>query len=427
MTQEKTVCIIGLGYVGLPLACLCASKGYKTYGLDINKDAVEKINSGKSPFEDEFVDELLPKVKGVLEATTDPSMIAESDIICICVPTPVDENHHPDLGPVKKVAETISGYLKKGRIIILESTVFPGTTEEVVAPLLNKSGLKAGEDYTLAFCPERIDPGNKKWNVRNIPRVVGALPPSAAKPVADFYRSIIDAEIVELSSVKAAEAVKIMENTFRDINIAFINEMAMSFDSLGIDIVEVVKGASTKPFAFMPHYPGCGVGGHCIPVDPYYLIERAKSAGFSHTFLSLAREINNSMPKYTVNRLIDALNSIGKSVRGTNVAVLGIAYKGGVGDDRESPSYKIMDELVKLSANLKIFDPYILEKSTVADLDSALDVDAVIIATDHPEFRKLTPELLKQKGVKAVIDGKNIFDPSAMKAAGIEYRGIGRG
>lgn len=383
----KTVCVIGLGYVGLPLACLCASKGYETYGLDINKDVVDTVKSGKSPFTDELVEELLPKVGEKLMPTTDTSAISKSDIIFICVPTPVDNNHHPNLKPVISASETISKNLTKNQIVVLESTVFPGTTEEVVKPILEKSGLKTGDDFILAFCPERIDPGNKKWNVMNIPRVVGTIPGDKVSIVADFYRSIIDADIQELSSIKAAEAVKIMENTFRDINIAFINEMAMSFDSLGIDILEVIKGASTKPFAFMPHYPGCGVGGHCIPVDPYYLIERAKSAGFTHNFLSLAREINNSMPKYAANRLVDALNAVGKSVKGTKVTVLGVAYKGSVGDDRESPSYKIIAELEKLGADLKIFDPYIPSKSNVKTLDEALDTEAIILATDHPEFR----------------------------------------
>jgi UDP-N-acetyl-D-glucosamine dehydrogenase len=422
----NSVCVIGLGYVGLPMAVLCASKGYQTYGLDVNKEIVDKTNAGDIHVDDVWAKNNIRNTKDTLSATTDPSVIGKSDVVIVCVPTPIDENYHPNLDFVKNAAESISKHLKKGHIIIVESTVFPGTTNEIVQPLLDRSGLKSGEDFVLAYCPERIDPGNKKWNVSNIPRVIGAIPKEETKNIADFYRSIIDAEIVELSSIRAAEATKIMENTFRDINIAFINEMAMSFDSLGIDIMEVIKGASTKPFAFMPHYPGCGVGGHCIPIDPYYLIERAKAAGFSHSFLSLAREINNSMPRYTVKRLVEALNVKGKSVKGTKVAVLGISYKGGVGDDRESPSYKIVDELVKLGADLRIFDPYMLEKSTVKSLDEALDVDAIVIATNHPEFEKLTPELMASKGVKVVVDGKNLFDPDDLKKSGIEYRGIGR-
>lgn len=422
----RSVCIVGLGYVGLPLACLCAEKGYKTYGFDIDNSIVDKTNRGLSHIADPWLVEHVKKVKGKLIASTNPDILSESDVIIICVPTPVDENHHPNLEPVRSAGKTIAKYLTSGKIVVLESTVFPGTTEEVLAPILEKSGLKVGKDFVLAHCPERIDPGNKRWNVTNIPRVVGVMPKEKTEEVADFYRSILAADITELSSIKAAEATKIMENTFRDINIAFINEMAMSFDTLGIDILEVIKGASTKPFAFMPHYPGCGVGGHCIPVDPYYLIERAKAAGFSHKFLSLAREINNNMPRYAVSLLLDALDVVGKKVENTTVTVLGVAYKGGVGDDRESPSYKIIDELKKVGADLKVFDPYMLSKSTVSGIDDALDSEAIIIATDHPQFKDLTPKLLSAHGVKVLIDGKNIFDPDLMKEAGIRYHGIGR-
>jgi UDP-N-acetyl-D-glucosamine dehydrogenase len=426
MSGIKSVCIIGLGYVGLPLACVCAEKGYTTYGFDVKKEIVDKTNLGISHIDDEWLKQHVKQVKGKIIATTDSSVIAKSDIVLICVPTPIDKQYHPDLKPVVLSTESISKHLKKDHIIVLESTVFPGTVEEVMQPILEKSGLKAGKDFILAHCPERIDPGNKKWNVTNIPRVVGAIPREKTKVVADFYRSITSGDVIELNSIKAAEATKIMENTFRDINIAFVNEMAMSFDSLGIDITEVIKGASSKPFAFMPHYPGCGVGGHCIPVDPYYLIERAKTAGFSHNFLSLAREINNSMPQYTVGRLVDALNAAGKSVRGTRVTVLGVSYKGGVDDDRESPSYKIIAELEKLGPVLKVFDPHLLAKSTVKTLDEALDTDAIIIATNHPEFKVITPDMLVKKGVKVVIDGKNLLDPAAIKKVGIIYGGIGR-
>ncbi len=412
--------------VGLPLACICAKKGFTTYGLDISEEIVEKTNKGISHISDEWLEPLVKEVQGKLIASTDGAVISKADIILICVPTPVDKNYHPNLGPVISVAEVISKHIKPNQIVVLESTVFPGTTQEVVQPILEKSGLKAGKDFVLANCPERIDPGSPKWNVTNIPRVIGAIPSEKVTGVADFYRSVIDGEVVELSEIKAAEASKIMENTFRDINIAFINEMAMSFDNLGIDVLEVIKGASSKPFAFMPHFPGCGVGGHCIPVDPYYLIERAKAAGFTHSFLSLARQINNGMPTYTISRLIDGLNSIGKSVKNTKITVLGVAYKGGVSDDRESPAYKLIAQLKKLGADLKIFDPRIPSKSTAPNLDSAMDAEAVLFATDHPEFKKITPELLKEKGVKVVIDGKNMFNPADMKKAGIEYRGIGR-
>ena len=422
---NKKVCIVGLGYVGLPLLCLSMEKGYKTYGLDIDKEKIELINKGISPIKDKFLEEKLKSLKGI-DTTTDSAVLKKSDIIIICVPTPIDSQYNPNLKPLQSAAETVSKELKKNDLVVIESTVFPGTTEEIVKPILEKSGLKAGKDFYLAYCPERVDPGNKKWNVDNLPRVIGALSKKGLKEAAEFYRSITSSEVLELNSVKAAEATKIMENTFRDINIAFVNEMAKSFDCMGIDITEVIKGASTKPFAFMPHWPGCGVGGHCIKVDPYYLISRAKENGFTHRFLNLAREINNSMPHYTIGKVIEGLNEIDKSVKDTKITVLGLAYKGGVDDMRESPALEIIDELKKLGADLKVFDPYIPEKSNVSDLNEALNAECIVIATDHPEFKSIRPEEIKKKGIKVVIDGKNCLDKAGIVSLGIVYKGIGR-
>ena len=423
---NKTVCIVGLGYVGLPLLCLSMEKGYKTYGLDISNERVELINKGISPIKDEFLVERLKKLKSRVKATTNPEILKKSDIIIICVPTPIDAQYNPNLKPLQSAAETVSKELKKGDLVVIESTVFPGTTEEIIKPILEKSGLKAGKDFYLAYCPERVDPGNKKWNVNNLPRVIGALSKEGLKQAADFYRSITSSKVLELNSVKAAEATKIMENTFRDVNIAFVNEMAKSFDKMGIDVTEVIKGASTKPFAFMPHWPGCGVGGHCIKVDPYYLISRARENGFTHRFLNLAREINNSMPHYTVGKVVEGLNEIDKSVKDTKITVLGLAYKGRVDDMRESPALEIIDELKKLGADLKVFDPYIPEKSTVKNLSEALNSECIVIATDHPEFKEIRPKEIKKKGIKVIIDGKNCLDKAGIKALGIVYKGIGR-
>jgi len=422
---NKTVCIVGLGYVGLPLLCLSMEKGYKTYGLDISSERIELINKGISPIKDKFLEQRLKKLKGI-DTTTDSAVLRKSDIIIICVPTPIDSQYNPNLKPLQSAAETVSKELKKNDLVVIESTVFPGTTEEVVKPILEESGLKAGEDFYLAYCPERVDPGNKKWNVNNLPRVIGALSSEGLKQAAEFYRSITSSEVLELNSVKAAEATKIMENTFRDINIAFVNEMAKSFDIMGIDITEVIKGASTKPFAFMPHWPGCGVGGHCIKVDPYYLISRARENGFTHQFLNLAREINNSMPHYTVGKVVEGLNEIDKSVKDTKITVLGLAYKGGVDDMRESPALEIIDELKKLGADLKIFDPYIPGKSTVDNLNEALDAECIVITTDHPEFKEIRPNQIKEKGIKVVVDGKNCLDKAGIVSLGIIYKGIGR-
>ncbi|KKU55744.1 MAG: Nucleotide sugar dehydrogenase, partial [Candidatus Moranbacteria bacterium GW2011_GWE2_47_10] len=270
--KKETVCIIGLGYVGLPLAVQCALKGYEVYGLENDDSKIDKINSGKSPLKEEFLEQNLPNVKVV--ATKDPSVIKKSDIVIVCVPTPVDESYFPDLGPVKGAVKTIVENINKGQLVVIESTINPGVCEEVVEPIFAKAGYEIGKDYEMAHCPERINPGDPKWNVTNIPRVVGSFTKAGLDKAAKFYADIIDASIMPMKSIREAEAVKIVENSFRDINIAFVNELAKSFDKLDIDLNDVIKGASTKPFAFMPHFPSCGVGGHCIPVDPYYLIER---------------------------------------------------------------------------------------------------------------------------------------------------------
>jgi UDP-N-acetyl-D-glucosamine dehydrogenase len=297
-----------------------------------------------------------------------------------------------------------------------------------VIPILKKQNLDAHKnDVFVAHCPERIDPGNRKWTIAMLPRVAGGATKESLKKAAEFYRSIIDANVLELSSVKAAEATKIMENTFRDINIAFVNEMAQSFDKAGIDITEVIKGASTKPFAFMPHYPGAGVGGHCIPVDPYYLIEKAKQIGFNHKFLSLARDINNSMPHYTVELLEAELAKMKKSIRGAKVGVLGIAYKANVDDARESPAKDIINLLKTKGAEVFSYDPHVKEGSTAKDIGETLaKSDYIVLATDHDEFRRIDAKALKDKKIHIVIDGRNCLDMEKIKSFGIAYRGIGR-
>lgn len=425
--KKDAVCVVGLGYVGLPLAIRAKEKGYDVFGFDLNEERNAAINSRKSPIEDRYLEEQLPL--HFFPATSDPNVIRSCDIILICVPTPVDELHNPDLGPVIRSAETIAANMRKGSLVVLESTVNPGVTEEVVAPIFEKAGHRVGKDVSLAHCPERINPGDEKWNVTNIPRVVGALDASGLARAVEFYRSIVDGEIRPMKSVREAEAVKVVENSFRDINIAFVNELARSFDKLDIDVADVIRGASTKPFSFMPHFPSCGVGGHCIPVDPYYLIERAKRAGFDHKFLRLAREINNDMPAYTVELLQDALNAVKLPVNGSVVGVLGLSYKANIDDVRESPSFAIVDHLKQHGARVETYDPHILHQSSLKSLDAILKKStAIILATDHREFREaITPALLKKHRVKVFVDGKNAFDnKSAFKKAGIVYKGIGR-
>lgn len=425
----KAVTIVGLGYVGLPLACLCAEKSYKVYGLDIDKNKIYLINQNQSPIEDGYVIEKLKNLKEGIKATADAKeCIPNSDIVIVCVPTPVDRNNSPDLTALMESVSAISRFIKQNTLLVIESTVYPGTVEELVVPILKKEKFDAYKnDVFVAHCPERIDPGNKKWVIENLPRVVGGVTKEATKKAAEFYRSIIEADIVELSGVKAAEATKIMENTFRDVNIAFVNEMAKSFDKAGIDIVEVIRGASTKPFAFMPHFPGAGVGGHCIAQDPYYMIERGKQLGFNHEFLMLARKINNSMPKYTVELLEQQLQKLKKSIKNSKVGVLGLAYKANVDDVRESPAFEIINILKTKGADVFIFDPNVKNGSNVKDLDELLNKsDYVVLVTDHNEFKNMDLEKLKKHKILAVIDGRNCLDKEKIKSMGILYHGIGR-
>ena len=425
----KNIAIVGLGYVGIPLACLCAEKGHKVYGFDVDKNKIDSINNGLSPIEDDYLSEKLKNLKGKIKATTIPSeCIPNSDVVIVCVPTPVDRNNSPDLTALMNACSSISKFIKEGSLLVIESTIYPGTIEEIVVPMLEKQkfNVKKNEVF-VAHCPERIDPGNKKWTIDILPRVVGGMTKEATKKAAEFYRSILNAEVLELSSVKAAEATKIMENTFRDVNIAFVNEMAQSFDKAGIDILEVIKGASTKPFAFMPHYPGAGVGGHCISVDPYYLIEKAKQLGFNHRFLILAREINNNMPHYTIELLENGLKKLKKSLKGAKVGVLGLAYKGNVDDTRESPAHEVINVLKTKGADVFVYDPHVKTGSNVKDLDELLNKsDYVVLVTDHKEFRQMDLEKLKKHKIHVVIDGRNCLDKDKIKSMGIIYHGIGR-
>jgi len=362
--MEK-VSILGMGYVGFPLACAVAKAGkYEVIGIDISEEKVKKINNGISPVRDKQAEKDIREVS--IKASSNIEEIKDSDIIILAVPTPVTKNKHPDLSFVKNATKSILPYVKDNQLIILESTVSPGVCEEEILPILNTTG----KDFCLIHCPERIDPGNPEYNVYNIPRNIGGTSKEGTKRAADFYRTFIKADVNEMSCLKAAEATKILENTFRDINIAYINEVAKSFDIMGLDILEVIKGASSKPFGFMPHYPGCGVGGHCIPVDPYYLIEKASDSGFDHVFLKYARKINESMPEYTVEKLVKGLNQIEKPVKNTKIGLLGLSYKPNVADLRESPALKIKVLLEELQADLMICEPNI---EGYAELNQILD------------------------------------------------------
>lgn len=396
----KSVCVIGLGYVGLPLALLSAEKGYIVYGLENNPQKAEKLRREHTNISINHPDALL------------------SDVIIIAVPTPVDESKNPDLTPVRVACEQVVEKLTgKKQLIILESTVNPFISRKFVLPILESTGFVEGKDFFLAHCPERIDPGNVKWNVSNIPRVVGALHPDGLEKVQAFYQSILSAEVLALSSIEAAEMTKIYENSLRAVNIAFANEMAIVMQNMRLDAKEVIQGVKTKPFGLDMCSPSCGVGGHCIPVDPFYLIDESLKRGFDPSFLRTAMKVNGYMPSYTVSLLTSALNEVGKSVKGTKVGVLGVAYKKNVDDVRESPALDVIKRVRSLGADLKVYDPFLPEYSN-ATKEEVLACDAVMLLTDHTEF--LQYDL---SHVPVFIDGKNVLEKH--KVGGV-YKGIGR-
>src|SRR5207249_4073085 len=395
-TRRARVGVIGLGYVGLPLAVEFARNGFATTGIDLDSRKIESIGRGTSYIPDVPSAEVARLVSNrQLRATADFSAIATLDTVNICVPTPLRKTKDPDMSYIVSAVEAIAAHLHPGMLVILESTTYPGTTEEVVQPLLERGGLKAGVDFFLAFSPERVDPGNGTFNTRNVPKVVGGMTPACSELARALYAAAIDT-VVPVSSPRVAEMVKLLENTFRAVNIGLVNEFALMCDTLGIDVWEVVDAAKTKPFGFMPFYPGPGLGGHCIPIDPFYLTWKAREFGQHTRFIELAGEINTRMPEHVVHRVADALNSQQKSINGSRILVLGLAYKPNVDDERQSPSYVLMDLLQDRGAEVAYYDPYVpVIKRTREHPRSAgrqsvqwnratiENFDLVLIATNH--------------------------------------------
>lgn len=417
--MEKAV-IVGLGYVGLPLLTQAVSQGMSVKGYDVDEEKVESLEEGKSPIDDERLKEEVAEYVEPEMVSGNEEVLDAADYYIITVPTPVN-GKEPDYSYVKSASETVAEHLEEGATVVLESTVAPGTCRKVVKPILEKSGLEVGKDIHLAFCPERVDPGNEEWTIRNIPRVLGAYSDSGRKKAKEFYDEALEAEIFEASSLEVAEASKVTENAFRDINIAYVNELAKIFDSIDVDAKEVIEAADTKPFGFMAHWPGCGVGGHCIPVDPYFLIKESSDHGHNPRLLSEAREINESMPEYTVQKVMESLNQIEKPVKNTEIALLGLAYKSGVDDMRRSPAISIKNRLENLGAKVRTYDPYLPDESDMDSLEKALDKECVVIATDHEEFKDL--ENMETGQVGCIIDGKNMLDEEELDAI---YQGIGK-
>ena len=402
-SHEARIAIIGLGYVGLPLALAFARNGFQVIGIDVDESKVEAVNRGESYVGDIPSDELArwtinARADGGILATTDYAALDDADAAIICVPTPLNKTRDPDVRYLIAAGESIARHLHPGMLVVLESTTYPGTTTELLLPILERGGsgersCRVGEDFFLAFSPERIDPGRTDWTVENTPKVVGGVTPACLEVASELYQQAID-RIVPVSSPAAAEMTKLLENTFRAVNIALVNEVALMCDKLGLDVWEIIDAAATKPYGFMKFTPGPGVGGHCIPLDPHYLSWKLKTLNYNARFIQLAGEINSDMPRYWVEKVQDALNDVEKPVKNSRILVLGVAYKKDIDDVRESPALDIIALLKEKGADIRYHDPYVphfsyndFSLSSESDLNAALDAaDCVVIVTDHSTY-----------------------------------------
>jgi UDP-N-acetyl-D-glucosamine dehydrogenase len=405
--------VIGLGYVGLPLAVEFAQAGFEVTGIDIDEGRVRELSRGKSYIQDVPTSEVRALVRsGHLKATTDFSVLRRVDAVNVCVPTPLSKQRDPDVSYIVAASKQVAKHLHSGMLVILESTTYPGTTDELILPLLSETGMKVGTDFFLAFSPERVDPGNPRFNTRNIPKVVGGVTPMCTEVAVKLYSQRLE-RVVPVSSTQVAEMVKLLENTFRSVNIGLVNELALMCDRLKIDVWEVIEAAATKPFGFMPFYPGPGLGGHCIPIDPFYLSWKARASGFEARFIELAGYVNGQMPEHVVSRVAEGLNRRGLAVHGSKVLMLGVAYKAEIDDTRESPSLDIMEELRGLGAKIDYSDPFVPVlsfggrklKSTKLTIDTIKRYDCVVVATAHKQF----PYSMVLRHARAIVDTRNAF------------------
>ncbi len=413
VNKKAVLGVIGLGYVGLPLAVEKAKAGFKTIGFDVQQSKVEMVNAGNNYIGDVVNEDLKAIVEsGLLSATTDFSQVASADCVCICVPTPLDEHQQPDISYVKASAESIVPYMHKDMLIVLESTTYPGTTEELLRPILEKSGLKCGEDFYLAFSPERVDPGNLIYKTKNTPKVVGGITDKCTEMAATMYEAILEAPIYKASSPAVAEMEKILENTYRNVNIGLVNELAILCNKMGINFWEVVDAAKSKPYGFQAFYPGPGLGGHCIPLDPYYLSWKAREYGFHTSMIEASMMVNDRMPEYCAERASKILNRFKKAMNGSKILVLGVAYKQDIDDYRESPAIRVIEELEKEGANVIYYDPFVSEYKEngivkkgepILTAELLCQNDLVIVTTAHTN---VDYEFV-QKNAKVIFDTKN--------------------
>ena len=419
--RKVIVGIVGLGYVGLPLAVEKAKAGFRTIGFDVQKEKVDMVNAGHNYIGDVVDSDLALLVKEKqLSATTDFSFIGTVDFVAICVPTPLDAHQQPDISYVESSARSVAKYLHKGMMVVLESTTYPGTTEDLIKPILEESGLKCGEDFFLGFSPERVDPGNVLYKTKNTPKVVGGLGKDAQDVICAMYEAVLQGKVFRASSPAVAEMTKILENTYRNINIGLINELAILCNRMGIDLWEVIEAAKTKPFGFTPFYPGPGLSGHCIPLDPYYLSWKAREYGFHTSMIEASMMVNDRMPEYCVERAGKILNRFKKSLNGSRILVLGVAYKQDIDDYRESPALKVIDEFEKTGALVSFFDPYIPrykecgevregEKELTRELLESVDIVVITAAHTNVDYAFV------QKYSKAIFDTKNVMKEVKMR------------